>query len=148
MSGYFKFDITVNDGVQEASIPVKIVIINEDNNRISLTFTNPSNEVNAKKEAIKELFTEVFASERWTFNIDKIDGPNDQIAKIDGGQTVAKCHFLQTNFEPVPVGLVEGAIDGVIANISNGLSALNLTLNYKVCNYILRYAKATIFIVK
>ena len=129
MQGYFKFNLVINDGAQEASVPVKIVIINEKTNRIKLIFNNPTSDIDSKKEDIRKVFNEAFAAKKWTFNIDKTSNVNDiNVEKVNDDQTQAKCHFLQENFEPVPIEQALAEYDNVMTNISNGLLALNLTL--------------------
>ena len=127
MSGYFTFNLTVNDGVHETTEPIKIVVINEKTNRVVFTFDSLEEEVKAKKDDIRQVFSNAFASYGWIFNIDNIKQAKEEIEK-----TAVKCHFLDNKDEPVDIGFIEKNYEEARSAIKDGLIGLNLTLSPRV----------------
>ena len=127
MSGYFTFNLTVNDGVHETTAPVKIVVINEKTNRVVFTFDSSEDEVKNKKDDIRRVFSNAFASNEWKFNIDNIKQANEEVE-----QTAVKCHFLDDQDKPVDIADIEVNYEDARSAIKDGLIGLNLTLSPRV----------------
>ena len=127
MSGYFTFNLTVNDGVHETTAPVKIVVINEKTNRVVFTFDSSEDEVKNKKDDIRQVFSNAFASNEWKFNIDNIKQANEEVE-----QTAVKCHFLDDQDKPVDIADIEVNYEDARSAIKDGLIGLNLTLSPRV----------------
>lgn len=127
MSGYFTFNLTVNDGVHETTAPVKIVVINEKTNRVVFTFDSSEDEVKNKKDDIIQVFSNAFASNEWKFNIDNIKQANEEVE-----QTAVKCHFLDDQDKPVDIADIEVNYEDARSAIKDGLIGLNLTLSPRV----------------
>ena len=123
MKGHFTFNLKVNDGVHESSVPVKIVVINEENNRVVFNFVSSEDEVKAKKDEIRQVFNNAFESYGWIVNIDNIKQPNEQ-----EDLTSVKAHFLSQE-KPVDIGDIQGKYDEVRPDIKDGLLKLDLRLN-------------------
>ena len=101
MKGFFKFNLTANDGEHESSVPVKIVIISIDN-KISITFDNSLSDVQNLERNITKIFNSLFPN--WIFNIDSYPSQRD----LDETTTM-ECHFLdRATFEPVHQATADG----------------------------------------
>ena len=101
MKGFFKFNLTANDGEHESSVPVKIVIISKIN-KIFITFDNSLSDVQNLERNITKIFNSLFPN--WIFNIDSYPPQRD----LDETTTI-ECHFLdRATFEPVHQATADG----------------------------------------
>ena len=104
MKGFFKFNLTADDGFpqHESGVQIKIVIISLDN-KISITFVNSLSDVQKYERNITQIFDYYFPN--WIFNIDRYPDTRG----LDNEKTKIECHFLErVTFEPVNQAKAEG----------------------------------------
>ena len=94
MKGFFTFDLIANDGENQNSATVKIVIIGEDD-RFIITFENDVGSVTQKEAEITQVFDDLFPD--WKFNMAQ---PKDISTRVS--TTEVFCHFLnKIDYEPI-----------------------------------------------